>query len=584
MDWLKPGLPAKTIREIRATNTISTRLLHQLQKLNEETAFFLQTAQIPDEPTEIQQIFQNFYFLVGASALNKVPKFPVIELKKLQKIAADLDNATPQNESDKSLVHIIDKYLVVLAAHEMTNQLIFKTIVLRKQSLYWTDVKLLAYRKLTYGIQTLPIRVYDFACRGVHNTVFVKEENKGLYGRLKSALAALWTTFSRMGAQIGAHLNKNFVLRDSKMRFLRVPISFIENEVRGKVKAVLSQLDVHYEQLGLIINSLPVDMEFLGKILECEVSRSVVIQRIIEKGKDDSEYKLTSPPGLLSRYWLFIALLVNYGPSTSSSIYQNRFEIVNWIRLNLVDTVVGFWKNWVVKPVWDMLAILRADDSMTITSKESLQSDLNSLERMVVDFMKDNHMEVNPAQVHHAVGQGDLTMMMSQYEKEIKTPYKLIIQGLLIRSILIQIQKTKVDGAIAIGGIDKLLKLQQLLFGMLSVLPSLFILYQLNQALKKEGSSSKESRIVCLKSLNQVGALVNREVQSSKLVGDGKLFVEIVNLTLLLKNIVPLKLRDDWLKDLNELMVASTADSDLATRVVERIWNMYSPFFRRGID
>ncbi|QEL63160.1 hypothetical protein CJJ09_005356 [Candidozyma auris] len=110
-----------------------------------------------------------------------------------------------------------------------------------------------------------------------------------------------------------------------------------------------------------------------------------------------------------------------------------------------------------------MLAILRADDSMAIASKESLQSDLNSLERMVTDFMRDNNIAVDSAQVHQAVSQGDLTVMMSQYEKEIKTPYKSIISGQLIRSILIQIQKTKVDGAMAISGIDKLLKSQQLL-------------------------------------------------------------------------------------------------------------------------
>lgn len=578
MSFFQLGLPAKTLREIRATNTILARLHDQLNKLHEETAFFLQTAQAPEDPTEIQQLFQDFYFLVAA----KAAKFPEIHLSKLKAFALKLDDLKPTSEFDSALVHLVDRYLVVFGAHELANSLIYKTIVLSSQSNYWDDVKLLTYGKVCFGVQTLPHRLYDFTSRGVNNTVFSQSQS-GIVARIKSSFYALWNTFSKMAAQTAAHLNRNFVLRGSKLRFLKVPLSYIDTEIKEKKEAVQAQLDIHYGQLGLFINSLPVDIELLGKLLECKPERSEVLQKIEDNVRSTSEYKATRPPGLVARYWPVLLLLVKYGPSTTTSIYQNRLAIVDWIRLNLVDTVVGFWKNWVVKPVWDMLAILRSDDTMTITSKESLQSDLNSLERMVTDFMKDNGMTVNLEQVRQEVAQGDLTVMMSQYEKEIKTPYKLIIQGLLIRSILIQIQKTKVDGAIAISGIDKLLKLQQLLFGMLSVLPSLFILYQANLALHREGYSSKSQRIMCLKSLNLVGALVNREGQDDKLIGDGKLFVETINLTLLLRKIIPSKLQEDWLRDLNELMVASAEDKERASRAVERIWSMYLPFFRRGI-
>jgi nuclear-control-of-ATPase protein 2 len=39
------------------------------------------------------------------------------------------------------------------------------------------------------------------------------------------------------------------------------------------------------------------------------------------------------------------------------------------------------------------------------------------------------------------------------------------VRGDLVRALLIQIQKTKVDVEIAIGGIDALLKSQELVFG-----------------------------------------------------------------------------------------------------------------------
>ena len=81
---------------------------------------------------------------------------------------------------------------------------------------------------------------------------------------------------------------------------------------------------------------------------------------------------------------------------------------------------------------------------------------------------------------------------MSTYENEIKSPIKYLITGSLLRLILIQIQKGKVDGAMAINGIDKLLKSQQLLFAMVSISPSILILYQMYRLL----TNSKEMAAV----------------------------------------------------------------------------------------
>ncbi|QEO23347.1 hypothetical_protein [Candidozyma auris] len=310
MNWLKPGLPAKTLREIRATNTISAQLRDQLHQLNEETAFVLQTLTVPQEPTEIQKVFQDFYVMVGQGTSTKGFKFPEVKIEKLRAVAEMLDTTSVANESDRALVHLVDRYLVVLAAHELASSLIFKTIVLKQQINYWGDVKSSTYGKVCFGIQTLPHRIYDFGARGVHNTVFSAQAEEGIYERLKSALEALWNA-----------------------------------EIKDKISAVQHRLDTHYGHLGLFINNLPVDLVLMAKLLGCEASRSAVLEGVERKIKDDSEYKDTRAPGLLTRYWPLIALLVQFGPSTTSSIYQNRFAIADWIRLNLVDTMVGFGKT-----------------------------------------------------------------------------------------------------------------------------------------------------------------------------------------------------------------------------------------------
>lgn len=103
-------------------------------------------------------------------------------------------------------------------------------------------------------------------------------------------------------------------------------------------------------------------------------------------------------------------------------------------------------------------------------SKKSLEGDRASLERMVVEFAIDNPgtHELNTAeiaQVRAGIQEGDLTPVLRVYERELQSPLYGAIRGDLIRALLIQVQKTKVDVEVAMGGIDSLLKSQELVFG-----------------------------------------------------------------------------------------------------------------------
>lgn len=582
MDLLKPGLPRRVLNLVRTTNTITAKLVQQLNDLNNETNLYLLSVSSTDidvVPGSVEAIFSTFYYAVGIDK-NKATHIPEISLATLKKYQKQMSEASSGSDTHHALILVVNRYLVLISVYHLANSIIYKTIVAKSQLRYWTDLKYSTYSKICYGIQTLPVRVYRFTAAGIRNTVLTALDES----TLKLVPSALWTSFCQIAAQMAAHANINFIMRTSRIRMLKVPLNFLDDEIKGKIDEVVARLDDYYEKLGLIINNLPVQPSLALQLLpESGSDMESILNSVDEYVKSNRHSHTTAPPNFFLRYWPLLAILLHYGPGTSNKLWTNREHIVEWIKYNLVDTAVGFWNNWIVKPVGDMLAILRDDDTLTITSKESLKSDLDSLDRMVLEYMRDNNVDVDPAQVRQAVAQGDLTMMMSRYEKDIRTPYKLIVKGLLIRSILIQVQKTKVDGAVAINGIDKLLKSQQLLFGILSILPSVFILYQTNKALRKEAvvpSDVASRRIDCLKTLNQIEKLVNHETDDDKLVSDGKLFVEIVNLTLLSKDIVPNKLRTDFLHDLNELAVATTSSSERASKAVIRIWNMYLPFFR----
>jgi nuclear control of ATPase protein 2 len=53
------------------------------------------------------------------------------------------------------------------------------------------------------------------------------------------------------------------------------------------------------------------------------------------------------------------------------------------------------------------------------------------------------------------VRNGNLTAVLQRYEDEIRHPLRGALSGDLIRSLLIQAQKVKVDGELAMSALDK---------------------------------------------------------------------------------------------------------------------------------
>ena len=179
-------------------------------------------------------------------------------------------------------------------------------------------------------------------------------------------------------------------------------------------------------------------------------------------------------PSRLTRYWPLATLLFLSSSTIIHIVVKRKAQITNWIR-DLGTTTVDFWYNWVVEPARKVVGTIKHDKNSEIAlmSKASLEGDRASLERMVVDFAKDNTTSPSGgpmndseiADVRAKVKEGDLTPVLKAYEKDLQTPFMGTVRGNLIRALLIQIQKTKVDVEVAIGGIDSLLKSQELVFG-----------------------------------------------------------------------------------------------------------------------
>ena len=188
-------------------------------------------------------------------------------------------------------------------------------------------------------------------------------------------------------------------------------------------------------------------------------------------------------PSRLVRYWIPGTVLILSGSTLLRLVTNRRAEIRQWIR-DFGTTVIDFGSNWVIEPVKKLIGTIRHDESseVAIMSKDSLKADRASLERMVVDFAADHpsesgakYTEAEIADIRAKVKEGDLTPVLRAYERDLRKPFIGTVRGGLVRALLIQIQKTKVDVEVAISGIDSLLKSQELLFGLIGLTPGILI-------------------------------------------------------------------------------------------------------------
>lgn len=642
MDLISPGLNSRSARskkllnEINNNNRISFLIQNQFLQLNTYTELFLSHELIKFDDVDdadykvLQSAFQDLVYEFNLQDFNleSIENLNLSKLKSSYGKLVELQGGNEAKELDVSQFNseqlggeveisavnattnnLINHYTLLSANLAYSNTLIYNTLVLKNQLVYWENLQLSTRSKLVYFVQILPrkfcqfvVSVYDHILHSsepvVSNTNGVEEDNfiYHTYAKFKRYLNLIKKVVTKSFIE----LNPTFSIFKSKtpwyktLRFyLKTPVNIASKEIDSKIKQINHNIAHNTLQIDALVklnyqdkHQILTTMEsFFTPTSGSTNARVYEVLLDVISYQSSVDYSSTDMPSFITRYWPILLVLIYFGPSKSWDIYNNRQEIFDWIQYNLVDTTVGFFKNWLVKPITDMLNILRHDDAITITSKESLQSDLDSLERMVVDFVADEHVSgLSRDQIHQYIVNGDLTLLMSKYESQIRTPYKSLLQGGLIRSLLIQIQKTKVDGALALTGIDKLLKSQQLLFGLVSLSPSVFIVWKLAQYLttaKPLIINGNQVNILCLKGLNNIENLLVLLNQNSDNNDDyeGRLLIEIVNLIITAKTIIPKQLQNDWVQDLNEL---NNSDFDFDTKLdlVRKIWNMYGQYFR----
>lgn len=295
-------------------------------------------------------------------------------------------------------------------------------------------------------------------------------------------------------------------------------------------------------------------------------------------------------PSRIVRYWLPATALLLSSTTILQIVVNRREAIITWIR-EFGSTVRDFWINWVVEPIKHVIGTIRhdKDSEVAIMSKDSLRGDRESLERMVVDFAIDNPEAANVgsgslsesqiAEIRAKVKEGDLTPVLRAYEKDLRRPFVGAIRGDLVRTLLIQVQKTKVDVEVAMSGIDALLKSQELVFGFVGLTPGVLVcaavfryiggMFGSRKGTKKGKKAGQTIRV--LRNIDRILTLSTPTPNGMISYKDhGLLLCEIHLLRNNAKRLFPGEIEREFLEDVNELGNISIG-IERQLKVLERI-------------
>ncbi|CAI9106063.1 OLC1v1005121C1 [Oldenlandia corymbosa var. corymbosa] len=155
----------------------------------------------------------------------------------------------------------------------------------------------------------------------------------------------------------------------------------------------------------------------------------------------------------------------------SHSRVMGSADIDNWIR-EAKDSTVGFWKDHVEQPllsIRDELFETFRKRQKGVMEREEVQLTADSLHRMLLAFSEQTKGQKIP---QNASDQEMLEIVMGRYEKELMHPIQNLLGGELVRALLIQVQKLKLDIETAMLELDQILRANEINFAILAALPA----------------------------------------------------------------------------------------------------------------
>ncbi|KAF0985157.1 hypothetical protein FDP41_000196 [Naegleria fowleri] len=227
-------------------------------------------------------------------------------------------------------------------------------------------------------------------------------------------------------------------------------------------------------------------------------------------------------PNHFYRNWIGYTVGVTTGALVSYYAYKHVNDIVR-VSTDAYQSVARFFHNSIAEPLYNIYSIIHYDEHKhKLASLEDVELSAKSLERMVLDFVKDTHPNISQSdlvQYAEQAKKGDISVVMETYEKELKSPVTNALFGSLARALLIQVQKQKLAVEQSMVSIDALMKQNELNLELIAAVPGVllfsFLYYQITNFKRKTDYSNITEPMI--RQMLLIEKILNRNIGLSRL-------------------------------------------------------------------
>ncbi|CAF1002647.1 unnamed protein product [Didymodactylos carnosus] len=198
--------------------------------------------------------------------------------------------------------------------------------------------------------------------------------------------------------------------------------------------------------------------------------------------------RLYHQPTHLKRYWAYYT----FGTLTSLyliyKLYSKQKEIINQF-YSTFDSFKFFMSEHLfipLKAIYESTFHSKSSQAIFENTQKNYQNSKIILEQMIEQYGIEHskqlshieHVDIDQflTTLHERAVNEDMNVVMKYYQYELDQPIRSALFGDLIKGILIQVQKVKVDGESLAIQIDQLMKQNQINFSLLATIPAFLLI------------------------------------------------------------------------------------------------------------
>jgi hypothetical protein len=201
-------------------------------------------------------------------------------------------------------------------------------------------------------------------------------------------------------------------------------------------------------------------------------------------------------PSHIRRYWMtYVAVFA--GTGMLSYQISKKQELISSLFQSLNNMGHNFYRDHIAEPaqnIYTNVMKTRHYSRPDVPTHDTLSRERNELSKMLLEFGMQHakeecktsniSLEEYKQNLEERAQKGDMSIVMNKYTADLQSPISNMMTGSLIRGMLIQIQKMKLEGEEMLMDMDQLMGQNEINFNIFATMPAIIVISGLVYGLK----------------------------------------------------------------------------------------------------